>query len=512
MIEIIRDKIRCKIIGLTNSDVIEQIDRSLSYYITGYMFTPSYKSGRWDGRNRLLQKKGEEYYFLSGLLPRVEEILKSNHRDYKIIDKIKLPKLSKKIKTKNIEHRQYQQIAVKSAIENKSGIIKIPTGGGKTPVIAEIIAHFNVPTMVYVPGIDLLYQTKDALENFLHNTSIGVVGDGIVDIKKITVCTIWSCAKALNKSYEKFGDEDYTKSERFNKSDSARIKKAINDCVLLIVDECQFLGTSTLQCINKESKSAMYKFGLSATAFREDNADLLLEGAVGKTITNITATKLIEDGFLVQPEVHLINIPKIINSKNDYHSVYKNYIVENDVRNKKIIKFATKLVKSGRKLLILVKNIKHGEILLDVLQQDFVVYFVRGDLDSDQRNWIRDEFTRGGIDIIIASAVYDQGINIPSLDTLILAGGGKSVGKLFQRIGRVIRPYPGKKKAIILDFIDNAPHVLKHSAKRVETYRTEPGFKIKLPKKSEVLDGNSKKKKKVANKVQPKKWKGPMSW
>lgn len=511
-IVITRNNVKCKITGLSNSNVIKQLDQVLSYYMTGYKFTPGFKSGRWDGRSRLLHKNKEGYFFLSGLLPKVEAILKNNYQEYIVIDERKDVKFGKKIKTKNIEHREYQKEAVLAAIKHKSGILKIPTGGGKTAIMAEIIANFNVSTLVFVPGIDLLYQTKAALENFLCNTKIGIIGDGVVDIKKITVCTIWSCVNALGKSYEKFGDEDPTKAEKFNVKNKKKIHDAIKKANLFVVDECQFLGTTTLQHINAASYNARYRIGMSATAYREDNADLLIEGSVGQTIAEVTASELIHDEFLVQPIIHIMDIPKMEGLKDNYQSVYKSYIVENDIRNDKIIKAANKLADSGRKVLILIKNIRHGEILLDKFGPDSVIHFVRGELASDERNEIKDSFIRGDFQILIASSVYDQGIDIPMLDSLILACGGKSVGKLFQRIGRVIRQYPGKKDAIVVDFLDNAPYLLRHSAKRVETYRTEAGFKIKLPKKKGYNDGTSKKKKETTKRLPPQNIGGDVSW
>ena len=149
----------------------------------------------------------------------------------------------------------------------------------------------------------------------------------------------------------------------------------------------------------------------------------------------------------------------------------------------------------------MVKNIKHGNILLEELEQNFVVYFVKGDIDSDERNWVRQEFLKNGIDIIVASVVYDQGVDLPNLDALILAGSGKSSGRALQRLGRVIRPYPGKKNAIVVDFIDNAKYLLNHTAARADIYRTEAGFKIKLPEKKGFKNGTSKKKKKASKQL-----------
>jgi superfamily II DNA or RNA helicase len=56
---------------------------------------------------------------------------------------------------------------------------------------------------------------------------------------------------------------------------------------------------------------------------------------------------------------------------------------------------------------------------------------------------------------LIASKIFDQGIDIPELDALILAGSGKSSARALQRIGRVIRSYPSKKWANVIEFWDN---------------------------------------------------------
>jgi superfamily II DNA or RNA helicase len=54
--------------------------------------------------------------------------------------------------------------------------------------------------------------------------------------------------------------------------------------------------------------------------------------------------------------------------------------------------------------------------------------------------------------------------------------------RALQRIGRVIRLSPGKKDAYVIDFIDNAKYLDKHSATRIAIYETEPGFKMKFTK------------------------------
>jgi superfamily II DNA or RNA helicase len=86
---------------------------------------------------------------------------------------------------------------------------------------------------------------------------------------------------------------------------------------------------------------------------------------------------------------------------------------------------------------------------------------------------------RGEHQITISSVIFDEGIDVKPLDTLILAGSGKSSTRALQRIGRILRPYPGKNDAIAVDFIDHCKYLKKHSQARLKIYETEREFVIK---------------------------------
>jgi superfamily II DNA or RNA helicase len=83
--------------------------------------------------------------------------------------------------------------------------------------------------------------------------------------------------------------------------------------------------------------------------------------------------------------------------------------------------------------------------------------------------------------VFIASPIFDEGIDVPRVDTVILACGGKSYVKLLQRIGRGMRKKDdGKNELIIIDFIDDTnKYLLKHSDRRIKTYVSE-GFDAKV--------------------------------
>ena len=164
MVEIYLDNINCKIKGAISEDVFKRLDKAMSYDHPGYGFMSGArggfgsggKYGGWDGKVRLLQKSGK---FPIGLLKIAKEIMKEEGLAYSVVDRRPNISYGKKIPQKSsaFEPRSYQTAAIKKAVKEGSGIIKMATGSGKSFVIASLVASYNIPTIVYVIGIELLY-------------------------------------------------------------------------------------------------------------------------------------------------------------------------------------------------------------------------------------------------------------------------------------------------------------------------------------------------------------------
>jgi superfamily II DNA or RNA helicase len=451
--------------------------------MSGYNFTLAYKQRRWDGRKHLLSN---QLKFQTGLLPIVEDILRQESIAYQVEDRRQDVVLGKPIPLLDTYYnlRDYQLEAVEQAKKHKHGLLKVATGGGKSAIIAKIIGDLNIKTVVYVISLDLLYQMKQNIEEAL-GIECGIIGDGNCSIKKISIATPWTVAHAYDKEYNPFDDEEDKSKDTLDQLSKIKIQKMVENAQMFIVDECQFIAADSIQLITKASKSARYKLGFSGTPWRDDGADLALTAATGPQLIDVNATTLIERGVLVAPKIFFFEAPELPNmprqERHPYPKVYDTYVVENQVRNEMIIESATKLQARGRKTLILVKRKKHGLKLLEMMPKHLKTYYLNGDASTDERKAVKDLFTMGGLDIIIASSIFDQGIDLPKLDALILAGSGKSSTRALQRIGRVIRGAEGKTDAIVVDFVDAAPYLYEHSRKRWTIYTTEPAFQIKLP-------------------------------
>jgi superfamily II DNA or RNA helicase len=64
---------------------------------------------------------------------------------------------------------------------------------------------------------------------------------------------------------------------------------------------------------------------------------------------------------------------------------------------------------------------------------------------------------KGRTSVIIATQLADEGLDVPNLDCLILASGGRAAGRAIQRAGRIMRIADDKQKPIIFDLVDGGP-------------------------------------------------------
>jgi superfamily II DNA or RNA helicase len=123
-------------------------------------------------------------------------------------------------------------------------------------------------------------------------------------------------------------------------------------------------------------------------------------------------------------------------------------------------------------VLILVNRIDHGKTLADLLPNSI---FVSGSDEAEYRNSVLDRMRTDDSGIFIATPIYDEGIDVPAVDTIILAAGGKSHVKLLQRIGRGLRKKENKENILTVhDFLDDTNmYLLEHSQERADTYASE---------------------------------------
>ena len=454
----------------------DAVDDATSYFVPGYKFMPRFVKGQWDGRRHLYNMKKQT--FPAGLTDRVLKVLHGEGIDVKVTREEAVESLSLNIITPAMKPRDYQARCVEAALSHGRGILELATGAGKTAIAGMIIRELNRPTFFFVHTRDLLHQTRRAFGKQL-GIPIGQVGDGVIDLRPVTVATIQTCASALGLETGK-PDDDERPLERDKtdvKGHREELLKALRDVPVVFFDECHHLPADTAYGLAMQTLGAAYRFGLSATPYRRDHQDILLEAALGQNLFRANASVLIEQGFLVPPRIRFFAVPalKIMSGRADYQDVYQDYIVANKRRNALIAEKAQSLAAAGKSTLILVSQVTHGEALRRLLPD---VPLVQGSDPAVNRHRVFRDLQDGKLTTVIATTLADEGLDIPSLRAVILASGGKSETKALQRVGRALRTSPGKTEALIIDFFDDAPYLKDHSLERLEIFRSEPAFKV----------------------------------
>lgn len=408
----------------------KELNKLLSYTVGG---KAAFFSKYGPRRKSLLSKRGE---FPTGLLHLVTKAIKGitlvdqrvepNHRKLKVLG------------TWQDVPYEDQMTAVSQAIIHRRGTIAMPTGTGKSLVIALIANALKVKTLVVVPSLEIKKQLVDSLATIFDDTS-------------------WLTVENIDSKYLKTA-KGY-------------------DC--LIIDEAHHTAAKTYQKLNKTVWTGIYyRFFMTATPFRNDPEErLLFESIAGEIIFNLSYKDAIKKGYIVPVEAYYIELPKQQTDAYTYAEVYSQLVVHNEHRNAVIANLLKTLLVNSVYTLCLVREVKHGNILSELA----MIPFVNGEDDFSRGNIGR--FNRGKIRSLIGTeGILGEGIDTKPSEYVIIAGLGKAKSAFMQKVGRAVRKYKGKESAKIIIFKDKShKFTLRHYREQCKILKEEYGVEpVKL--------------------------------
>jgi superfamily II DNA or RNA helicase len=437
------------------------IDRVTRFRPNDFEYSEKFIEGEWDGWIHLYNAaKG---LFPVGLLQDVQMMLLVQEVPFETIDERKYRKFAPLPIAYYSSLRDYQVEAIVKSIEAKRAVICLPTGSGKTLCGIALTAELKLPTVFFVHKKELLYQTKEAYEKaFGDKKLIGQVGDGIIDLKPITVAMVQTASRLPQQLFSDYG--------------------------LVIFDECHHTPADTVYDIAKHIESE-YVIGLSATPRREDGKEMLIWAGTGPICYNITTSEMINKGYLAKPFIDFIEVEPLAFKKGlKYQDIYRIAIVHNEDRNTKIALKAVELAVKG-KVYIHVRQVAHGEQLCMLINELLPANvrqaeFIYGEDTTQTRNKVIDAFKNRDLRILV-STLLGEGVDLPEMYALILASGGLSRTFIQQVFGRLLR-ISQHKEVEFWDCNDPFKHLYDHWLERVRFYKSEPAFV--LSPKIEAID------------------------
>lgn len=436
-----------------------------SYAVEGAQFAKSYRNGIWDGRKHLFKVTSNT--FPTGLLNIVKETCELAGQEVDIVDhRVKsLPQGgSYDLTGVNMEGKYaYQLEAAKKAVEARNGILRIATNGGKTEVSCAVTKYLGLPTLFMVTTRELLYQARERFLKRLNVTEeeVGIIGDGHWEPGTwVTIATV------------------DTLESRVGKTECQDFLKTIK---VLFADECHHLGSETWFEICTLCP-ADYRYGLSGTPMdRTDGANLRLLGAIGDIIVDIPNKFLVENGISARSSIIFSKVTApVLPKKTPYATAYKQGIVDNPNALSLLVDWVKVFASLNLGTLVLCEEIAHGKAIDEALWTAtdgvFIPHqFIYGEESTDVRRNTLKDFAEGRLPVLIASTILDEGVDVPTIDALILAGSRKSRIKTMQRLGRGLRG----KKLIAVEFANFChDHLLRHSLQRYEDYKKEDCFTL----------------------------------
>lgn len=400
----------------------------------------------YDGKQRVFKIVKPMYLFDVIEALRNKEMLVLNEID--VSDRIELPI---KIEFRG-ELRDYQVEALDSWRRNGyRGIIALPTGTGKTIIAIAAIAELNMRTLIVTYTKEQMFQWGDKLANFT-NTSKSIVGYFYGSEKRVMPITIAT----------------YQSAFRY-------VKMLARHFSFLVVDEVHHLPADKFRYI-AENMFAKYRLGLSATVIREDGKHVELFPLMGGVVYSKSVTELAEKGYIAPFTIETIKVSLTQEEKKRYKELIERYRklvggktfeeileeakkgdpkaleavkIRSEVRMlvhnaqeklKAVEKIVSEELKQGSKILVFTQYVEQAKQLAEMLK----TYYIVGELDETTRRRRLDAFKQGVVRVLVLTTVGDEGIDIPDANVGIIVAGTASRRQFVQRLGRLLRPIPGK--------------------------------------------------------------------
>ena len=341
------------------------------------------------------------------------------------------------------------------------GIAELPTGAGKTVLAVMAMAAVARPTLVLVPTIDLLQQWTTVLEDFF-GVPVGMLGGGEHRIETLTVSTYDSAALQMEFIGNRF--------------------------CLLVADECHHLPGPVYR-IAAEMAIAPFRLGLSATPESGDERDDVLTELLGPVVCRVGIGEL-ERKYLSGYRTERIEVPLDADEEASYrhhHRIYTDFLKRHGIafrspadwgrflglcarspEGKQVLASffeQRRIARSGRAKVRMVERLlrRHaGERIIlftadnagaYLLGRRFALPVITHRTGVRERKAFLDGFRSGLFPVLVTSKVLNEGVDVPEAGVGIVLSGSASVREHVQRLGRILRPAPGKDEAVLYELV-----------------------------------------------------------
>lgn len=350
------------------------------------------------------------------------------------------------------ELRSEQSQAVEILSEYRCGTLYATTAFGKTVTAAAMIARKKTSTLILVHTKALLDQWRERLSAFLE-TSFQPL-----EISK---------GRGRKKKFQQFGALSSTENTLNGKIDIALLQSCISDnevkpfvCNygMVIVDECHHAPAVNFERILREV-NAQYVYGLTATPIRKDGHQPIIFMQCGEIRYSADSKAQQSQQSFQRLLIPRFTSHRLQNADGNNYAQVIDKLVEDTARNKLILDDISENLAEGRSPLVLTARTAHVDYLAEECQKicPNVIRLVGNDSAKAKREAMSRLVAVPDNEplVVIATGKYvGEGLDLPRLDTLMLALPVSWKGLIAQYTGRLHRDYIRKSEVRIFDYVD----------------------------------------------------------
>jgi superfamily II DNA or RNA helicase len=323
---------------------------------------------------------------------------------------------------------------------NRAALISMPTGSGKTIVFSDILqsslSGSNDKGLVLVHRDELLRQAMEKLNLMWPGAKVSTVEAGCGSYAgQVTIGSVMSVVRRLDEI--------------------PQIHKVVTD------EAHHAPARSWLKIYQRigETAPGWQHLGVTATPIRTKGASDL-EAIFGRPVYVKSIFELIVEGYLapirgleVRTETSVEDVGV---HGGDFVAEQLSRVINTEVRNRLVVENYLDLA-ADKKALVFAADLNHARNLAAVFQSHGVTAaWVSGETPLSLRRSFLKSLHKGEIKVIVNCMVFTEGFDEPSLDAILVARPTQSLVLYCQMIGRGLRPYPGKKDCLFIDFVDNS--------------------------------------------------------
>lgn len=312
-------------------------------------------------------------------------------------------------------------------------LLQAACGAGKTVIAAQIVRHAtsNGRRVLFLAHRrELVNQAVEKLRAFGVDAATIMAGDcwekgKLVDVASIQTLHSW----CVRRKHESLPQAD-----------------------LVVIDECHhFSSAKTWQEVLDGYPDALL-LGMTATPINRRGKGL--GHFFDAMIKCPSIQSLTDSGHLVPARYYAPSIPDLKGLKIQAGDYSEKELAERVDKPQLVgdVPENWARVCPDRKTMVFATGIKHSIHIVEAFKAIGVkAAHVDGATPQDERDSIVKDFSDGDLQVLSNCAVFTEGTDIPAASCLIFARPTKSLLLYLQVAGRVLRPFPGKQNAIILD-------------------------------------------------------------